>query len=162
MTRKGIVASIIIGLVGAMMGSITTFFWMAVFSEGENAAGLIWRFAGIPGAASGFISCFSFSVLYLKMMRSRKKPVPAFEPRNWWQLRGGGTYSILAGLTSGVITSIVAVTSDAHYGAYPLGAESVIGLGDIGAVVGTLVGWGIGSLVIRLFEANDWCAENLV
>jgi hypothetical protein len=153
MNRTGIIACLIVGLIGAFTGGFSALVCLGAFS---NSSDFIFQITLLPGVTIGFITCFSFSAFYLKTTKKKRASRKSSRVLGWWEERGGSTFSILAGAVSGILTAVVALILTSYYEASQQNISTFITFGLIGAVIGLFEGWGIGSLVTHVFKALGW------
>ena len=123
MIAKTTSASFIVGLVGAAIGGLISFFYVS--------QGIAPEYTIAIGIFSGFLSCFLVSMWYLRFM----------EYKGWqWGILFGPLFGGLAGIISGAITGIgigfeMGHSPDAFLGS---GAFGIVFGGGTGVVVGLI------------------------
>jgi len=107
-TIKTILASLVIGILGA---AIATFIiWIVTFATASHLIRETTRQFGISiGVVSGFITCFLFSIRYLKLMENKVWP----QGIGYGILLGG-----VAGLITGFITSFGFTYGELYHKSY--------------------------------------------
>jgi hypothetical protein len=150
---KGAVASVMVGLTGASTGGLSALICLGAFT---NSSDNIMQISLLPGAIIGFITCFSFSAFYLKTTKNKMASSRSSRISGRWKERGGRTFSILAGIVSGLLTGVAILIVASYYESSKENIGTFITFGLMGGVIGLFEGWGIGSLLTRVFNAFDW------
>jgi hypothetical protein len=154
MNKRKIAASIVVGLIGAITGGFCSLVCGGIWAA--NQTDYLVAITLIPGAVSGFISCFAYSLLYLVKAKGRDLSRNKSGYPGWWSVRGGGTYGTLAGATAGLVTGIIMVVAASLIEASYLGMGTLLTFAIIGAIIGALVGKSIGTAITHVFEAMGW------
>ena len=139
MRRNRIIASFIIGIVGALIGG---YLGMATaeLTDNPSAADYMTRFSLPSGAATGFVLCMFLSLLYLRFM----------EDRDWQSGLGfGPLFGALAGALSGFITGVMRATGESAFAHTDV--FLFLGSGFFGAFLGAVCGIAFGFIISLLF-----------
>jgi hypothetical protein len=139
-----ILASIVVGLLGAVIGGL----WGNHWANQPEASGIeVFLPAGI---ISGFLSCFFVSMWYLKFMQYR----------SWQQgILFGPLFAALAGATSAVITGIsVGIEVGYIMTGVGIGLTFILYICSFGLLIGSFSGAAVGLILSIIFGPFllDW------
>jgi hypothetical protein len=144
-TKRSIIASAIMGFVGAVIGGFYTGYFFTALNNIDNGRGVYWDFNNtLIGAALSFLVCFFISIWYLGVMQ-KKGSKSGFS--------SGLIFGVIAGVISGFVSSFaVEIRPSILAGASGNGVGFLDGVGRcflgglFGGVGGMLTGLVIGSL----------------